>query len=195
MSHVTRLLIFAMVATIGFVAGAAFGVTAAESAPQGVLHLRVEIRGTADVPPRTVEYWLDEQRGLARSSEASAEGSVIQATGPGWFMHVPARGDIIRYEAPFGAGVTKSITSQLFFMRDAMKARVARVYAQDANTLIVEIDQRRAAIERGSGLPIWQTVGSSRVEFMYVLREVLPSAQFPETFFTAAPPRVVRLTE
>lgn len=179
-------------AAVGFLSGAAFGTTHAESALGTVLHVRVQASGNApDVPSRTVEYWLDEGRGLARSEQSTVGGLVAEATGPDWYLHVPARGALIRYEAPLGTGITTSVAAQLFFMRDALRAGAARITSEDATTVVVELSDRRAALTRSTGLPLWESIGAKRVDYSYLLQETLPATQFPESFFSAAPQRDV----
>jgi hypothetical protein len=167
---------------VGLIAGASARASLAMTEDR-VLHLIVEQRSDLDTQPRVVEYWLDEQRVLARSVETTALGTLTNATGPNWFLQVSPRGRATYLETAAGAAPTRSVWASLFYLRDALAAGAAQPLAQASGMIAVRLGSRSGAFEMASGLPLWDAADGTRTEYVYHLREQLPVSAFPASFF------------
>lgn len=173
------------------VAGVTMGATAKAFAVRGhhderVLHLVVEHRLSGpEHGSQVVEYWLDESRNLARSLEHGSSGQVVNATGSGWWLHVPPHGPAIRYEGSHAAPFTRGIFWRLYYLRDAYRSGIATRQEINDRYVAYTLATRRAVYDRATGLPVWQTIDGRRMDFVYHVNEQLPRSEFPESFFSA----------
>ncbi len=173
----------AVLAAIGL--GALAGGQLAAGQADVVTHLVVVAHGPGEGVPHRIEYWIDAARGFARSVDDGPDGTTVHATGPDWVLDLPPSGSGTLYEtAAKGAGPTREVVGRLYLLRDALRAGSGRIASQDATTeVVVMADGRSGAIDRPSGLPLWQDAYGKRTTFEYRVQEQLRPDAFPEAFF------------
>jgi len=161
-----------------------------------VLHLVVVSHAPGDdAAGRRSEYWIDGTRDLARVVYDMPQGTAVRATGADWALDIPPQGAATRYRtAAADSGPTLEITGQLYYLRDALAAGRASVVSQDASTTVVMAGARSGMLDVATGLPLWEAVKGDRIMYDYQLRELLPAAYFPDSFFTDALGRPVSET-
>lgn len=186
-----RLAVLAAIATMGTLLGATLGL-ARSSDQHDVRHIIVQLQANDGSAARAIEYWFDEGRGLAKSSELGSEGRITNVTGPNWHLHIPVRGAALYSEGM--EGPARSVVASLFYMRDAYVTGAARLIASRSDLLVVQLGARTSALIPASGLPLWERIGGFRVDYTYEPEEWIRSSDLPPDFFSSTTDREVAHT-